>query len=156
MGSLDLPGGVKLDGVHANGFENTLVNFVKTGTIDTVNKAANWFNMHDVQFKSGSATEYASDKAMKQIKNVGAILKAYPNVSIKVGGNTDISGDAAKNIALSQTRADKVAKDIIASGAGAAQIKSAKGYGSEFAIAKAGDKPGMAADRRTTAKVASK
>jgi OmpA-OmpF porin, OOP family len=155
LGDLDLTGGVKLTGVHANGFENTLVNFIKTGTIDTVNKGANWFNLHDVQFVSGKTT-YATPKAMAQIKNVGAILKAYPNVVIKVGGNTDVSGNAAANVALSQSRAEQVMKDILANGAGAGQIKEAKGYGSEFATAKAGDKAGMAADRKTTAKVASK
>ncbi len=155
VGDLDLPGGVKLTGVNANGFENTLVNFIKTGTVDTVNKGANWFNLHDVQFVSGK-TEYATPKAMAQIKNVGAILKAYPNVIIKVGGNTDVSGNAAANIDLSQRRAAQVMKDILANGAGAGQIKEAKGYGSEFATAAAGDKAGMAADRKTTAKVASK
>ena len=155
VGDLDLPGGVKLTGVNANGFENTLVNFIKTGTVDTVNKGANWFNLHDVQFVSGKA-EYATPKAMAQIKNVGAILKAYPNVVIKVGGNTDVSGNAAANIDLSQRRANQVMKDILANGAGAGQIKEAKGYGSEFATATAGDKAGMAADRKTTAKVASK
>jgi OmpA-OmpF porin, OOP family len=155
IGDLDLPGGVKLTGVNANGFENTLVNFIKTGTIDTVNKGANWFNLHDVQFVSGKTT-YATPKAIAQIKNVGAILKAYPNVVIKLGGNTDVSGDAAKNKALSQSRAEQVMKDILANGAGASQIKEAVGYGSEFATAKAGDKVGMAADRKTTAKVASK
>jgi OmpA-OmpF porin, OOP family len=155
LGDLDLPGGAKLTGVHANGFENTLVNFIKTGTIDTTNKGANWFNLHDVQFVSGKTT-YATPKAMAQIKNVGTILKAYPNVVIKLGGNTDVSGDATKNKALSQSRAAQVMKDILANGAGATQIKEAVGYGSEFATAKAGDKAGMAADRKTTAKVASK
>jgi OmpA-OmpF porin, OOP family len=155
LGDLDLPGGVKLTGVNANGFENTLVNFIKTGTVDTVNKGANWFNLHDVQFVSGK-TEYSTPKAMAQIKNVGAILKAYPNVVIKVGGNTDVSGNAAANVDLSQRRANQVMKDILANGAGATQIKEAKGYGSEFATAAAGDKAGMAADRKTTAKVASK
>ncbi len=155
LGDLELPGGTKLTGVAANGFENTLVNFIKSGTIDTVNKGANWFNLHDVQFVSGKTT-YATPKAMAQIKNVGSILKAYPNVVIKVGGNTDISGDATKNKALSQSRASQVMKDLLANGAGATQIKEAVGYGSEFATAKAGDKSGMAADRKTTAKVASK
>jgi outer membrane protein OmpA-like peptidoglycan-associated protein len=155
LGDVELPGGAKLTGVNANGFENTLINFVKTGTIDTTDKTKNWFNMHDVQFVSGKTT-YATPRAMAQIKNVAAILKAYPNVVIKLGGNTDVSGVAASNVALSQSRATQVMKDIIASGAGAAQIKEAVGYGSQFATAVAGDKAGMAADRKTTAKVSSK
>lgn len=155
LGDVELPGGVKLTGVAANGFENTLVNFLKNGTIDTVNKKANWFNIHDVQFVSGK-TEYATPKAMAQIKNIAAILKAYPNAVLKIGGYTDVTGDAEKNKALSQSRANKLMKDIIANGAGSAQIKEAIGYGSEFAVAKAGDKEGMARDRRTAAKVSSK
>jgi outer membrane protein OmpA-like peptidoglycan-associated protein len=152
-GDLDLGGGVKLTGIAKDGFENTLVNFIKTGKIDTVDKKANWFNLHDVQFVSGK-TVYATPKAMQQIKNVAAVLKAYPNVVLKLGGYTDISGDAAKNITLSDSRAKQVMKDLIANGAAANQIKEAVGYGSEFAEAKLGDKEGMARDRKTAAKVA--
>ena len=155
MGDLTLPNGTVLKEVSANGFENNLVNFLKSGTIDTVNKKANWFTIHDVQFVSGK-TDYASPKAAVQVKNVAEILKAYPNAVLKIGGYTDITGDAAKNKALSQSRADKLMKDIIASGAAATQIKEAVGYGSEFAEAKAGDKEGMARDRRTAAKVSAK
>ncbi|MEQ1554443.1 MAG: OmpA family protein [Ferruginibacter sp.] len=150
---LDLGSGVKLTGIAKDGFENTLVNFIKIGKIDTVNKKANWFNLHDVQFVSGKTT-YATPKALQQIKNVGAILKANPNVVIKLGGYTDISGDAAKNKALSDSRAKQVMKDLIANGAAVNQIKEAVGYGSEFAEAKLGDKEGMARDRKTAAKVA--
>ncbi len=155
LGDVELPGGVKLTGVAVNGFENTLVNFLKNGTVDTVNKKANWFNMHDVQFVFGK-TAYATPKAMAQIKNIAAILKAYPTAVLKIGGYTDVTDDAEKNKALSQSRVNKLMKDIIAYGAGAAQIKEALGYGSEFAVAKAGDKEGMARDRRTAAKVSSK
>ncbi len=150
---LDLGSGVKLTGIAKDGFENTLVNFIKTGKIDTVDKKLNWFNLHDVQFISGK-TEYATAKALVQIKNVATVLKTYPNVVLKLGGYTDISGDAAKNIDLSDRRAKQVMKDLIANGAKANQIKEAKGYGSEFAEAKIGDKEGMARDRKTAAKVA--
>jgi outer membrane protein OmpA-like peptidoglycan-associated protein len=153
-GDLDLGGGVKLTGIAKDGFENTLVNFIKTGKIDTVNKKANWFNLHDVQFKTNK-TEYATAKAMQQIKNVGAILKANPTVVLKLGGYTDISGDPVKNKDLSDRRAKQVMKDLIANGAAANQIKEAIGYGSEFAEAPVTDKEGMARDRKTAAKVAS-
>ncbi len=151
---LELPGGVKLTGVAANGFESNLVNFIKTGTINTTDKTANWFDMFDVQFVSGKNV-YTGTSAM-QVKNTAAILKAYPNVKIKIGGYTDKSGDAAKNKALSQTRADKVKADLMAGGATAAQIVEAVGYGSEFAKAEATDKIGMARDRKVAVKVAEK
>ncbi len=152
-GDVDLGGGIILTGIAKDGFENTLVNFIKTGKIDTVDKKANWFNLHDVQFVSGK-TVYATLKALQQIKNVAAVLKAYPNVVLKLGGYTDVSGDATKNKALSDSRAKQVMKDLIANGAAATQIKEAVGYGSEFAEAKLGDKEGMARDRKTAAKVA--
>jgi outer membrane protein OmpA-like peptidoglycan-associated protein len=97
---------------------------------------------------------YATPKAMQQIKNVGAIFKANPNVVLKLGGYTDVSGDGTKNKAFSDSRAKQVMKDLIANGATANQIKEAVGYGSEFAEAKLGDKEGMARDRKTAAKVA--
>ncbi len=150
---IELPGGAKLMGVAKNGFENTLINFIKTGTIDTVNKKANWFNLHDVQFVTNK-TEYATSKALAQIKNVAATLKAYPNVQIKLGGYTDVAGDSTKNLALSDRRAKQVLKDLIANGAAAGQIVEAVGYGSKHAEAKLGDKEGMARDRKTAAKVA--
>jgi outer membrane protein OmpA-like peptidoglycan-associated protein len=150
---IELPGGVKLTGVAKDGFENTLVNFIKTGKIDTVNKKANWFTLHDVQFKTNS-TAYASDAAMTQVKNVGAILKAYPNVSLKVGGYTDFTGDAAKNKTLSDQRAKQLQKDLLANGAAAGQIVEAVGYGSDHAECKdKNDKLGLARDRKTAAKV---
>jgi outer membrane protein OmpA-like peptidoglycan-associated protein len=154
-GDIDLPDGTKIMGAAANGFERTLLNFISSGTIDTVDKTKNWFTLHDVQFKSGT-NEYANEKASTQVKNVANILKAYPNVVLKLGGYTDVRGDEASNIKLSQTRADKVMKDLIKSGAKASQIKEAVGYGEEFATAAEGDVEGMARDRKTAAKVASK
>jgi OOP family OmpA-OmpF porin len=154
-GDIDLPGGVKITGVAANGFEKTLYNFITSGTIDTVDKNKNWFTLHDVQFKSGK-TEYATEKAMMQLKNVAAVLKAYPAVSLKLGGYTDVSGDNAANKKLSQARADQVMKDLIKLGVASKQIKEAVGYGEEFATAAEGDIEGMARDRKTAAKVATK
>ncbi len=154
LSDIELPGGTKLTGIAKDGFENTLINFIKTGKIDTINKKANWFNLHDVQFVTNQTT-YATPKALAQIKNVAAVLKAYPNVVLKLGGNTDVTGNANLNKDLSDRRAKQVMKDLIANGAAASQIKEAVGYGSEFAEAKAGDKEGMARDRKTTAKVAS-
>jgi outer membrane protein OmpA-like peptidoglycan-associated protein len=154
-GNLILPNGDTLRGVAKDGFENTLVNFIKNGTIDTVNKKLNWFTVHDVQFVTNK-TEYANGRALQQIKNAAAILKAYPNVVLKIGGYTDISGDKAKNLDLSDRRAKQVLKDLLASGAAATQIKEAVGYGSEFAEAPLGDKEGMARDRKTAIKVSVK
>jgi outer membrane protein OmpA-like peptidoglycan-associated protein len=154
-GDLDLPNGTKIMGAAANGFERTLLNFITTGAIDTVDKTKNWFTIHDVQFKTGT-DEYASEKAMVQLTNVVSVLKAFPDVVLKLGGYTDVRGDHAFNKKLSQKRADRVMKDLIKLGAKPSQIKEAVGYGEDFATAPEGDIEGMARDRKTTAKVASK
>jgi outer membrane protein OmpA-like peptidoglycan-associated protein len=154
-GDLDLPNGTKIMGAAANGFERTLLNFITTGAIDTVDKTKNWFTIHDVQFKTGT-DEYASEKAMVQLTNVASVLKAFPDVVLKLGGYTDVRGDNASNKKLSQKRADRVMKDLIKLGAKPSQIKEAVGYGEDFATAPEGDIEGMARDRKTTAKVASK
>jgi OmpA-OmpF porin, OOP family len=149
--NLDLGGGIKLDSVGVNGFENKLVTFIKSGVIDTVNKKLNWIDLSGVNFTSGTTTYVG--KSANQVVNAGKILKANPGAQIKIGGYTDISGVAADNVALSQKRADKVKADMIAAGALPTQIVEAKGYGGEYATAKAGDKPGMAMDRKVAVKV---
>jgi outer membrane protein OmpA-like peptidoglycan-associated protein len=154
-GDVTLPNGDILKGVAQNGFENTLINFIKNGSIDTINKKANWFTIHDVQFKTNS-TEYANEKSIAQIDNTARILKAYPNVVLKLGGYTDVRGDEKANKDLSDRRAKQAMKDLIAKGASASQIKEAVGYGEEFAIAAESDQEGMARDRKTACKVAVK
>jgi outer membrane protein OmpA-like peptidoglycan-associated protein len=155
VGDVDICEGQKLIGVAKNGFENTLLDFLKNGSIDTVDKTKNWFTMHDVQFITGK-TEYANPKAIQQIKNVAAILKCNPNMVLKIGGYTDVRGDDKSNQALSDRRAKQVSKDLKANGVAASQIKEAVGYGEEFATGTEGDVEAMARDRKTAAKVAVK
>ncbi len=152
--NLDLGNGITLKNVASNGFESQLVAFIKNGTINNEDKTLNWIPLHDVQFKTGGA-EYLGNAAT-QVANAAAILKAYPNAVLKLGGYTDVTGDAAQNKTVSQQRADKVKTDLLAAGVKPEQIKEAVGYGSEYATAKAGDKEGMARDRRVGCKVASK
>jgi OmpA-OmpF porin, OOP family len=137
------------------GFESQLITFIKDGVIDTVDKSANWFNMFDVQFKTGG-NEYTG-KADAQLKNCAAILKAYPFVKIKLGGYTDNTGSADGNTKISQQRADKVKADLIKMGATADQITEAVGYGPLYPVCEANDTPDCKArNRRVACKVAVK
>ncbi len=147
--TIDLPNGTKLENVPANGFEKQLVDFIANGTIDTVDKTKNWINLYDVQFKSGG-NEYMGG-AEKQVANLVAILKAYPNAAIKLGGYTDKTGDAAKNVTISQTRVDKVKTALMKAGITGSQLVEAKGYGGKLATGT--DAAGMARDRRVSIKV---
>jgi OmpA-OmpF porin, OOP family len=149
-----LPDGVKFMAAE-RGFESQLLGFIKDGTIDTVNKSTNWFNMFDVQFKTGGNAY--TGKAEAQLKNCAAILKAYPGVKIKLGGYTDNTGSADANTRISQQRADKVKADLVKMGATADQITEAIGYGPQFPVCEANDTPECKArNRRVACKVAVK
>ena len=64
--------------------------------------------------------------------NLVAILKAFPDAKIKIGGYTDKTGNEADNVKLSQARAEYIKAALAKAGVGA-QVISAEGYGSKFA-----------------------
>lgn len=120
---------------YANGMEASMINFLKSdGYKNAADDAAlkdTWYNFDNVNFKMGSATELEPGSE-GQVQNLAAILKAYPDAKIKVGGYTDMTGDAVQNKELSQKRADFIKSELAKLGVGA-QVVEAKGYGSEFA-----------------------
>jgi outer membrane protein OmpA-like peptidoglycan-associated protein len=151
-----LANGVEIE-AYKGGIESQLVAFLddKTATVDTVDKTKNWFNFDNLNFKLGKAE--LTDSSMVQVRNIAAILKAYPAVKMKIGGYTDASGDAAGNLKLSQQRADAVAKAIVAAGGNADQLTKAEGYGSKFAKEPAtASEEARKKDRRTAVRVVAK
>jgi outer membrane protein OmpA-like peptidoglycan-associated protein len=160
-----MPGGkesmkVKLaDGTEIEAFkggiESQLVAFLddKAAMIDTAK--GNWYDFDNLNFKLGKSD--LTDSSMVQIKNIAAILKAYPAVKMKIGGYTDASGNADSNLKLSQARADAVMAAIKAAGGAASQLTKAEGYGSKFAKepATASDEA-RRKDRRTAVKIVAK
>ena len=126
--------GTKLKG-FANGMEANMINFLKAdGYKNASDDAAlkdTWYNFDNVNFKMGSANQLEPGSE-GQIQNLAAILKAYPDAKIKIGGYTDKVGDPAKNKQLSQQRADFIKAELGKLGVGA-QVTGAEGYGSEFA-----------------------
>jgi flagellar motor protein MotB len=115
MITIDLPNNGGQLNVGRYSTEARLVEFLKNPNVvvDTVN--GNWFDFTNVRFKTGSST--ITDDSHTQLKNLVAIIKAFPNATFKVGGYTDNTGDASANLALSQKRADAVAAAIIKQGA---------------------------------------
>ena len=120
---------------YAGGMEESMISFLKSdGYKNAADDAAlktKWFDFDHVNFKIGSSTELEAGSE-GQISNLVAILKAFPDAKINVGGYTDKSGNEANNVKLSQARAEFIKSSLAKAGVGA-QVIEAKGYGSEMA-----------------------
>lgn len=127
-----LPNGVKLQ-AYPGGIEDQLVKFIQS---DEYKNAApdllkdKWFNFDDLNFVFGK--NELTPESKRQLDNIVAILKAFPDVKIKIGGYTDKKGDDAANLKLSDSRAKAVQAALKAAGVGA-QVPEAEGYGEKFA-----------------------
>lgn len=145
-----LPNGVELD-IPEFGIENNLVTFIEDSN-KPVDKTT-WFNFDRINFETGSAK--LSQESLVQTKNIAEILKAFPKATLKIGGYTDNTGDAALNLKLSQTRANAVKAAIVADGITSNRIE-AEGYGMEHPVASNDTEEGRAQNRRIAIRVLSK
>jgi len=149
LSELVLPTGRKLQ-AYPGGIEDQLVKFIQS---DEYKKATNdqlkdrWFNFDDLNFVTGK-TELTPE-SKRQVDNIASILRAFPDVKIKIGGYTDKTGNDAANLKLSDARAKAVQAALKAAGVGD-QVPEAEGYGSKFATvpATASDEE-RKADRKT-------
>lgn len=139
--------------IHAypGGIEEELINFIKSETYKNSNNEQlkeSWFDFDDLNFEFG--TTKLTQESKRQIDNIAAILKAYPEIKIKIGAYTDKKGDDTANLKLSQERANAVKSALEKDGVGA-QVTAAEGYGEKFATVdeNASDKE-READRRTS------
>ncbi|MCJ7935305.1 MAG: OmpA family protein [Chryseobacterium sp.] len=148
--------GVMLKG-YKGGMEDQMISFLKSGGYkDAADDAAlkeKWYDFDHVNFKMGSSTELEAG-SQGQLDNLVAILKAFPDSKIKIGGYTDKTGNEASNVKLSQARADHIKAALAKAGVGG-QVLGAEGYGSKFAKvdAKASDAE-RAADRKMSVRFA--
>lgn len=152
VSTLKLKDGTELQ-VGENSVERKLVDFIEHGTIDENNKNANWISLDRLQFESGKSTLKPTSE--EQLKNLVAIMKAYPNVSLKIGGYTDNTGDASSNLDLSKKRAFFVAERMVAMGIDATRVMG-DGYGDEYPVADNNTEIGRARNRRIDVKVSKK
>lgn len=154
MVTIELPNGAGKLEVGEHSTENNLFKFLsdKSAALDTLK--GNWYELTNVKFKTGGTVIDSS--SLVQLKNIAAICRAFPTAQFKVGGNTDNSGDTAKNIALSQKRADVVLGEFKKAGVSAAAFSGAKGYGPEHPIGDNNTAEGKAMNRRVAVNVKTK
>ncbi len=144
-----LPNGQTIE-VAKNGVEQKLIEFVTSTSI--IDKGL-WFDFDRLGFETGSSEVTAASRA--QLDALGAILKSYPAAKIKIGGYTDNQGDPAANLKLSDTRAKRVAEELVKLGVTADRIE-AQGYGDQFAIGDNTTPEGRAKNRRTALNIRAK
>lgn len=148
--------GTKLKG-YANGMEQQMINFLKgDGYKNAADDAAlkdTWYNFDNVNFVFGKSDQITPE-SVGQLENLAAILKAYPDSKIKIGGYTDKKGDDKANLDLSQKRADYIKKRLTDLGVGA-QVIGAEGYGEKFAtVAETASDKEREADRKMSVRFA--
>jgi OmpA-OmpF porin, OOP family len=148
--SVKLPGDIELKAAKG-GIEEQWVAFIQSA--DPVSKDK-WFNFDRVLFDTGKAT--LRPESNDQIENAAKVLKAFPNVKIKIGGYTDNVGDDTSNMKLSQARADAMKAAIEKAGAPAGSIEKAEGYGEGNPIASNDTKEGQQQNRRIAIRVTAK
>ena len=132
--------------VGKNSSEAHLVKLIEDKNLTTPEQFKdNWITLDRTYFKTGS--DELTEGSEQQLKNIVAILKAYPKAAIRLGGYTDNTGSVEGNKKLSERRANSVLNKLVALGANKAQL-SAQGYGAEHPLCPANDTPECKAKNR--------
>lgn len=134
-----------------NSIENDLISFIEDDA-KVIDKTT-WFNFKNLKFATGSAQ--LDSTSMMEVTNIAEIMKAFPNVNIKIGGYTDNVGNADSNKKLSADRAVNVLGSLVSKGIDKARLES-EGYGQEHPIASNETAEGKAQNRRIAVRVTKK
>jgi OmpA-OmpF porin, OOP family len=149
MFKVSLPDGIVLD-IPKGSLEDGVVAFIQS--TDTISKNR-WFDFDRLTFETGKAI--LKPESAAQLANVAAIMKAFPNTKIKIGGYTDNVGKAANNLKLSGDRAKNVMAELVKLGTAATRME-AEGYGDQHPIASNDTEEGKAKNRRISISVRAK
>lgn len=145
-----LPNGTSLS-FPKGSLEDKFLSYLKDST-SQISKTT-WFDFDRLLFETGS--DKLQPSSMEQLNNVASILKAYPDVHIKIGGYTDSTGNAQANLRLSENRANSVMAQLRGMAIDSTRME-AKGYGSEHPVASNATAEGRAKNRRISLNVTAK
>jgi K(+)-stimulated pyrophosphate-energized sodium pump len=148
--SISLPDGTSLS-VPERGVEGRLLAFIRDS--NRAPDRTSWFDFDRLLFDTGSAT--LQPQSQDQLQSVAAILKAYPNVHMRIGGYTDNTGSPDANVRLSQDRANNVMAELVRLGISPDRLE-AKGYGPDHPVADNSTEEGRAQNRRISMLVTQK
>ena len=153
--ALKLPGGAVILAVGTNSTEGYLHRFLTDPSlqVDTVDLTNGWYNFDKVFFETGKAT--LTTESLSQLRNVAALLRAFPRARVKLGGYTDDTGEYRANKQLSEARAHAAWTSLVDMGIGSDRIDT-RGYGPSFSIASNSTEEGRAQNRRLSIKVLQK
>lgn len=130
---ITLSNGAKIS-VYENGIEDKMVKFLNSDEYKNAKDDAlknKWFEFSDIRFEFGSGTQLIENSS-KELDNIAAILKSYPDAKIKIAGLADKKGTEKANMEVSKQRAKTIETMFENRGVGS-QIAKAEGYGDEFA-----------------------
>jgi outer membrane protein OmpA-like peptidoglycan-associated protein len=112
-----------------------------------------WFDFDQLRFDTASAKP--QPQSNEQLTSIAAILKAHPNVRVKIGGYTDNVGSPADNMKLSEARATNVRNELVGMGVDADRL-TAEGYGEANPVGDNSTETGRAMNRRISMLVTEK
>ena len=118
--------------------------------VDIQHLPAKSFVLEDCNFETGKATLQPASYAV--IDELVAYLVRKDDEKIELGGHTDNVGKPAKNLLLSQARANTVRAYLLTKGIDPSRV-TAKGYGMSKPIANNKTATGKAQNRRTEVKI---
>jgi len=145
-----LPSGIALN-IPMSGIESKLINFIEDPSQQVDRET--WFSFDRLEFETDSAQ--LKPTSQEQLRNIAEILKAHPQVNVKIGGYTDNVGDDAHNLKLSADRASTTRNAIVALGIDGSRLAS-EGYGEKHPVADNSMEEGRQRNRRIDLRVTKK
>lgn len=151
--SVKLPNNVILRSISADSVEYHIVKWLDDDS-KIVNKTT-WFNFDKFLFQKGVTT--LINGSGQQLSNLCEIMKAYPDVTIKLGSYTDNSelNTTEKRMKLSTDRAIVIKNQLIKLGINASRIVH-EGYGEQWPLVSNETEEGKQKNRRIAIRITKK